>query len=148
MEDITKAKTPAAQKGGFIVAELLVVLVILALLAALLLPKVLHYIDEAKSNAEIAETRTVTVTLQSILSLNYDSEPETDAAYFDRTDTYNIRLTDRAHEEMVALCETELGDVDHILIGGGNMLISYQYRTLLGSVVLYKDGDYSVLELY
>ena len=50
--------------SGFIVAELIVVILIIALLAAFILPKVLGNIRYAKENAEIAETQTVTVTLQ------------------------------------------------------------------------------------
>ena len=53
---------------GFTLVELIVVLVILAILAALLVPALTGYIDKAKKNHVIAETRMLTQAAQTELS--------------------------------------------------------------------------------
>lgn len=47
-------------KRGFTLVELIVVLVILAILAALLIPALTGYIDKARKNQVVAETRMLT----------------------------------------------------------------------------------------
>lgn len=53
-------------KKGFTLVELIVVLVILAILAALLVPALTGYIDKAKEQSIIAETRQVVVAAQTL----------------------------------------------------------------------------------
>lgn len=54
--------------------ELIVVLVILAVLAALLIPSLTGYIDKAKKNQVIAETRMLTQAAQTELSSLYATD--------------------------------------------------------------------------
>ena len=61
------------RKRGFTLVELIVVLVILAVLAALLVPALTGYIDKAKKNQVIAETRMLTQAAQTELSSLYGS---------------------------------------------------------------------------
>ena len=59
------------KKNGFTLVELIVVLVILAVLAALLVPALTGYIDKARKNQVIAETRMLTQAAQTELSSLY-----------------------------------------------------------------------------
>jgi prepilin-type N-terminal cleavage/methylation domain-containing protein len=58
----------------FTLVELIVVLVILAILAALLIPALTGYIDKAKKNQVIAETRMLTQAAQTELSSLYATD--------------------------------------------------------------------------
>lgn len=60
-------------KHGFTLVELIVVLVILAVLAALLVPALTGYIDKARKSQVIAETRMITMAVQTTMSEYYSS---------------------------------------------------------------------------
>lgn len=62
------------KKRDFTLVELIVVLVILAVLAALLIPSLTGYIDKAKKNQVIAETRMLTQAAQTELSSLYATD--------------------------------------------------------------------------
>ena len=61
------------KKRGFTLVELIVVLVILAILAALLIPALAGYIDKAKKDQVIAETRMLHEAVQTEMSELYGS---------------------------------------------------------------------------
>lgn len=61
------------KKRGFTLVELIVVLVILAILAALLIPALTGYIDKAKKDQVIAETRMLHEAVQTEMSEIYGS---------------------------------------------------------------------------
>lgn len=58
-------------KKGFTLVELIVVLVILAILAALLVPALTGYIDKARKQSIVAETRQCVMAAQTIASEKY-----------------------------------------------------------------------------
>ena len=66
-EKIRKLK----DRKGFTLVELIVVLVILAILAALLIPALTGYIDKANKEKVVAETRSVAMAAQTIISETY-----------------------------------------------------------------------------
>ena len=144
-------------KGGFIVAELIVVLLIMALLAAILFPRVLGNIQVAKENAEIAATHTVTVTLQSLLTMTYGREivddngdplSLADLTYFDVLDRSNVKLTPVAYREMEDLAGTSFGVVERIVLKDKITLYSFRYTTTQGATVDYNSGDYFVIKMH
>ena len=60
-----------SRKGGFTLVELIVVLVILAILAALLIPALTGYLDRAKEQNVIAETRQCVMAAQTLYDEAY-----------------------------------------------------------------------------
>ena len=106
-EEINKTKGAEINNKGFTLVELIVVLVILAILAAILVPQLLGYIDRAKSSQYILEakngmtaTQTVLANLyahDAVLGLNEDSlvgsNPYGDVSWMDTPEAKNILAT-------------------------------------------------------
>jgi prepilin-type N-terminal cleavage/methylation domain-containing protein len=140
-----KGGVPRGGKG-FVLIELIVVLVIIVALAAILLPFAFNRIDEAKTNAEIAETRTIAVAVQTMMTMTY--ERADDDGLLDRTDLYDVRLTSAGREKLNDLTGMDAGPLTHIKIDDRNAVNGFVYRTERGSQVVYDEGAYSVVELY
>lgn len=62
------------KQKGFTLVELIVVLVILGVLAALLVPAMTGYIEKSRKNAVIADTRAITQAAQTELSMVYATD--------------------------------------------------------------------------
>lgn len=67
-------ETRNKKKKGFTLVELIVVLVILAILAALLIPALTGYIDNANEKKVTAEARTALMAAQTVVSDVYGTE--------------------------------------------------------------------------
>lgn len=72
-------ETRNKKKKGFTLVELIVVLVILAILAALLIPALTGYIDNANEKKVTAEARTALMAVQTVVSDTYGTEGSTTA---------------------------------------------------------------------
>lgn len=72
-------ETRNKKKKGFTLVELIVVLVILAILAALLIPALTGYIDNANEKKITAEARTALMAVQTVVSDTYGKEGSTDS---------------------------------------------------------------------
>lgn len=59
-----KLKILIKNPSGYTMMELITVIVVIALLAAILIPGYLHFIDDAKKDAVIAEARTIYLAAQ------------------------------------------------------------------------------------
>lgn len=66
-----KSARSTKKESGVTLVELIVVLVILATLAALLVPSLTGYIDKARQNAVIAKARAVLVASQAVVTEAY-----------------------------------------------------------------------------
>lgn len=97
-------------KKGFTLVELIVVLVILAILAALLVPALTGYIDKAKKQTIIAETRSVVIAAQTIVSEDYGQGINVTTG-----DTY---ITAPLKAEILELAEVKDGTIDSMTIQG------------------------------
>jgi type IV pilus assembly protein PilA len=60
-------------KKGFTLVEIIVVLVILAILAAILIPSMVGYISKAQKKTAIVEARSVTLAAQTLASEDYST---------------------------------------------------------------------------
>ena len=101
-----KASRSSKKTSGFTLVELIFVLVILATLAALLVPSLTGYIDKARQNAVIAKARAVLVASQAVVTEAYaDGKLVLDANGL----SYNLSDDDAPHamaKEIMALAET------------------------------------------
>lgn len=131
---------------GFILAELIIVLVILALLVAILLPLIIHYIDSAKEDAEISETRAVKVAIQTIIIHNEaDGDINKMIKYINHD---NLGLSKTGKNRVEELLEMEIGRTENIKINNNNVLVQFDYFTINGSKIVFNNGKYKVKYIY
>lgn len=62
-------------KKGFTLVEVIVVLVILAILAAIMIPSMVQWIDKANDKSALVEGRTILLAAQTITSEAYAATP-------------------------------------------------------------------------
>lgn len=99
------------KQDGFTLVEMIVSMAVLAILAAVLIPSLTGYIDKARQQQIIAETRSVVMAAQVIVSEDYavDSSVAGSSGY----------LTDAVSNEILTLAEAG-GTIDSLEIQGAD----------------------------
>ncbi|MEG0933456.1 MAG: type II secretion system protein [Lachnospiraceae bacterium] len=120
-----KTRMGKKTKQGFTLVELIVVLVILAVLASLLIPALVGYIDKANEKKAIAECRQVVMAAQTIVSEQYGERGSTDTTILKK--------------EILNLAEVN-GTIKELKICSSNMKSQYVEGTVLSLTYETKDG--------
>ena len=138
-EKIRKLK----DRKGFTLVELIVVLVILAILAALLIPALTGYIDKANKEKVIAETRSVAMAAQTIVSEAYGqgklaTTDENPAATYDAIAKLAEAKDDWSFHVYVSKADGKVGQVAAVQLWDGT------YGCLYIDGAYYVKGDQDV----
>ena len=107
------------KKKGFTLVERIVVLVILAILAALLIPALTGYIDKAKEKSITAETRQTVMAAQTLLDEAYGA---TDNAQDNSLDGNDFQQTGEFTKAKVAkLAEVSESNIVSVKVSGAKI---------------------------
>ncbi len=119
---------------GFTLVELIVVIVILAILAAVLVPALLGYIDRAKKQKIISEARDVWVASQAALSECYGLHPES----FKESCKFTSNIGGKTYSKLGRISNSALGTLQN------NSKVPWEEgtssRRIAGQVLKYLDS--------
>lgn len=141
----TKKNADRKKLKGFTLVEIIVVLVILAILAAAMIPALTGYIDKANEKTAISEARNVVTAAQTIASESYALSSGS-AVTVDPDEVLKLAdlctVTKKADgtEEVTPNGSAELGS---IVVTNGK-ITELNYTTTKGYIVKYTNGSFEI----
>ena len=111
--DLIMKKLIKKDQKGFTLVEVIVVLVILAIMAAVLIPSLIGYIDKSRQNTVVSETRSIVTAVQTLASEKYAKQNDSSTTVY--TLGAAAGTTVIAYSDIETLCEIE--DLDTKLSG-------------------------------
>lgn len=128
---------------GFTLVEIIVVLVILAILAAAMIPALTGYIDKAKEKTAISEARNVVTAAQTIASEKYALDSKSDITLSDEEVLKLADLWDTAGNKAIGSAAISKKDGDVVITKG--KITKLVYTTTDGYEVTYSGGTFSIV---
>lgn len=138
-------------EGGFTLVELIVVMVILTLMAAILVPSVLGWIDEARGKQYVLSARSLYMSAQAIESEKY-------AAWDGTIANASHSLSDSDKERIARMADIEGAEIIDLVFesdtpGGSGAGSNHGYFTIVGITVRFEnatvtlaDGTWTVIQ--
>lgn len=111
--DLIMKKLVRKDQKGFTLVEVIVVLVILAIMAAVLIPSLIGYIDKSRQNTVVSETRSIVTAVQTLASEKYAKQNDSSTTVY--TLGAAAGTTVIAYSDIETLCE--ISDLDTKLSG-------------------------------
>ena len=139
MTDKSKKETSEFRQdnGGFTLVELIVVMLILTVLAAILVPSLLGWIDEAKGKQYVLSARSLYMSAQAIESEKY-------AAWDGTLANANHNLTESDRTRIARMADIEGAEIVEVVfenntLSGEGASANHGYFTIVGITVKF-DG--------
>ena len=140
MKFFRKMYQKSGEQGGFTLVEMIVVLVIIAILAAITIPALLKYIDKARDKQVLIDTRAICMATQSAMTEAYATDtlkntngsaiPKYYVAYKSGTDTQK-----KYYQEIVDLAGVSSLENNKSAFG------AYVDNEGILSLLIYQDGN-------
>ena len=136
---------------GFTLVEMIVVMVILTVLAAILIPGLLGWIDEAKGKQYVLSARSVYMSVQAIESEKY-------AAWDGTAANANHNLSEADKERILRMADASGAVISNVVfesdtLGGAGASSNHGYYTVVGITIQYEgatvmlaDGIWTVIQ--
>ena len=122
------------RRGGFTLVELIVVLIILAILAAFLIPSLMGYIVKARQKQIIMQTRQAVMAAQTLFDEAYASDLSMSKQ---RTDVLNVTVGDSTIADQIydlAELDSEKGIIEDIVTDNQGKILKLTWT-------VYGDSD-------